>query len=174
MSQRDEGGGGDGAERVRRAQFRQPGERRQRVRARGRGQGGVGVTGAAELHAKGDAGYVPPADDQVGGGLVSPYRLYPDFASPGTMERQLGWEVCYSDLAAIWAQDYGEGTSSHHVVGTPDFHVDLNEPASGYHDDPPVQDPPVQERLEDEDEVSLVRCGRRVPRRRGCGTGGHM
>ncbi|MED6167026.1 hypothetical protein PIB30_115140, partial [Stylosanthes scabra] len=50
------------------------------------------------------------------------------------MERQLGGEVCYSDLAAIWAQDYGEGTSSHHVVGTPDFHVDLNEPASGYHD----------------------------------------
>ncbi|MED6184034.1 hypothetical protein PIB30_043446 [Stylosanthes scabra] len=108
-------------------------------------------------------------DDQVGGGLVSPHRLYPDFASPGTMERQLGGEVCYSDLAAIWAQDDGEGTSSQHVVGTPEFHVDLNEPASGYHDvwfslggtppsaypgagpsylplqDPPVQDPPVQE-----------------------------
>ncbi|MED6181599.1 hypothetical protein PIB30_020865 [Stylosanthes scabra] len=198
MSQRDEGGGGDGAERVRRAQFRQPGERRLRVRARGRGQGGVGVAGAAEGHAEGDAGYVPPADDQVGGGLVSPHRLYPDIANPGTMERQLGGEVCYSDLAAIWAQDYGEDTSSHHVVGTPDFHVDLNEPTSGYHDvwfslrgtppsaypgvgpshslvqDPPVQDPPVQERSEDEVEVPLVRRGRRVPRRRGCGTGGHM
>ncbi|MED6194320.1 hypothetical protein PIB30_027443 [Stylosanthes scabra] len=130
MSQRDEGGGGDGAER-----------------------GGVGVAGAAEGHAEGDAGYVPPADDQ----------------------------------------DYGEGTSSQHVVGTPDFHVDLNELASGYHDvwfslggtppsaypgagpsHPLVQDPPVQERSEDEDEVPLVRRGRRVPRRRGCGTGGHM
>ncbi|MED6107457.1 hypothetical protein PIB30_014070 [Stylosanthes scabra] len=191
MSQRDEGGGGDGAERVRRAQFRPPGERRPRVRGRRRGQGGVGVAGAAEGHAEGDAGFVPLADDQVGGGLVSPHRLYPDFASPGTMERQLGGEVCYFDLAAIWAHDDGEGTSSQHVGGTPEFHVDLNEPASDYHDvwfslggTPPsaypgvgpsyplVQDPPVQERSEDKDEVPLVRRGRRVPRRRGCGTGG--
>ncbi|MED6181785.1 hypothetical protein PIB30_022539 [Stylosanthes scabra] len=79
-------------------------------------------------------GYVPLGDDQFGGGVVSPHQLYPYFSSPDTMERQLGGEVCYSELAAIWVQEDGEGSNSQPIVGTPKFHVDPNEPATGFHD----------------------------------------
>ncbi|MED6172573.1 hypothetical protein PIB30_051333 [Stylosanthes scabra] len=193
-SQRPDGDG-DGAERVRRAQFQPPDERR--PRARGRGHGGRGEAGQEDEVA--EDGYVPLGDDQLGGGMLSPHQLYPDFASPGAMERQLGGEVCFSDLVAIWAQEGGESTSSHAAIGTPEFHVDLNEPASDYHDvyfslggtpasayphagpsvpapevpQPPVQDPPEDPPV-DEDDIPLACRLRRVPRRRGCGTGGHI
>ncbi|MED6200730.1 hypothetical protein PIB30_088148 [Stylosanthes scabra] len=58
-------------------------------------------------------GYVPLGDDMLGDGTLSSHQLYPDFASPGTMERQLGREVCFFDLAAMWAQDDGEASGSH-------------------------------------------------------------
>ncbi|MED6160076.1 hypothetical protein PIB30_048001 [Stylosanthes scabra] len=155
MSQRDDGDG-DSTERVRRAQFRPPGERR----CRGRGRAGA----------------------SVGQG-------------PSTMERQLVEEVYYFDLDEIWAEGEGKGSSSHIVLETPQFHMDLNEPTSGIHDvyfslggtlpyaydvvdpfEPPhaAPQPPVEEPGEDEDDVSLVRRGRRVSHRTSCSTGGHI
>ncbi|MED6209616.1 hypothetical protein PIB30_056470 [Stylosanthes scabra] len=122
---------------VRRAQFRPPSGRRVRGREpRGRGRDGAGV-GRGEGGEGADVfidGYVPLADDPFGGGDVSTPSIDPDFASPGTMERQLGREVSYYNLAAIWAQEEGKGSSSRHVVEIPEFHVDLNEPATGVHD----------------------------------------
>ncbi|MED6115617.1 hypothetical protein PIB30_092397 [Stylosanthes scabra] len=165
MSQQDNGDeDGDGADRVRRAQFKPPDERRPRVR--GGGRGGRGEPG--QEHEVVDDGY------------------------HGEAARG---EVCYSDLAPIWAQEDGDGTSSHAAIGTPEFHVNLNEPADDFHDvyfslggTPPsaypdvgpsvspleVPQSPVQEPQEDNDDVPLAHRARRVPRRRGCGTGGHI
>ncbi|MED6220010.1 hypothetical protein PIB30_041023 [Stylosanthes scabra] len=70
-------------------------------------------------------GYIPLRDDEFGGGTISPHQLYPDFASPGTMKRQLGGEICYADLAVMWAQD-AETSASQLVLETPQIHVDLN------------------------------------------------
>ncbi|MED6159438.1 hypothetical protein PIB30_042364 [Stylosanthes scabra] len=166
---------------TRRAQFRPPGERRPRIRGRGLGCGGKGEAGQEPGVA--DDGYVPLGDDQLGGDVPRYHRQ----AARG--------EVCYSELAAIWAQEDGEGIGSHTVVGTPEFHVDLNEPANDFHDvyfslggtppfayldvgpsirPPEVPQSSVQEPTEDEDYVPLVRHARRVPRRRRCGTSGHI
>ncbi|MED6205976.1 hypothetical protein PIB30_022719 [Stylosanthes scabra] len=40
----------------------------------------------------------------------------------------------YPSAMISLVEEGGEGTSSHAAVGTPEFHVDLNEPASNYHD----------------------------------------
>ncbi|MED6125666.1 hypothetical protein PIB30_070745 [Stylosanthes scabra] len=130
--------------------------------------------------------------ESFGGGGICPHQLYPDFVSPSTIERQLGGEVCYADLAAIWAQEDVEASGSCYVVDTPQFHVDLNEPATGLHvvyfsfggtppsafdsssPSPAEPQPAVHVPVEDEDDVSLGRRACRVPRCRGCETGGHI
>ncbi|MED6163980.1 hypothetical protein PIB30_085195 [Stylosanthes scabra] len=111
-------------------------------------------------------GYVTLDDDLLGDGTLSPHQLCPYFASPGTMERQLGGEVCFCDLAAMWAQDDGEASGSHQAVDPPQFHVGLNEPATGLHDPPPSafygagpSDPPPSQGTE----KTCVRCRSGLP-----------
>ncbi|MED6148553.1 hypothetical protein PIB30_054165 [Stylosanthes scabra] len=129
MSQRDDG---DGAERVRRAQFRPLGQRR----PRGRGRVSAGTS--------------------RGEGIGVPSHLYPNFVSPSTMERQLGGEVCYSYLAAIWAQEDSEVSSSHDIVGASDPPPAVPQPAVHY-PPPEVPQPAVQAPREDEDETHMTK-----------------
>ncbi|MED6164966.1 hypothetical protein PIB30_095197, partial [Stylosanthes scabra] len=88
-------------------------DRRRRRRHKGRGKVGAGV-------GRGDGFGVPDpmggvGDDVFGGGYVP---LNDDLLGD----------------AAMWAQDDDEASGSHQAVDPPQFHVDLNKPATGLHD----------------------------------------
>ncbi|MED6182250.1 hypothetical protein PIB30_026905 [Stylosanthes scabra] len=144
LSQRPDGDG-DGAKRVRRAQFRPPGERR--PRGRGRGRRGRGEAG--HEHEVAEDEYVPLGDDQLGGGMISPHQLYPDFASPGTMERQLGGR----SATMTWLR-FGRMRVVRAGPSVPSPEVPQ----------PLVQDPP-EDPPADEYDIPLARRLRRAPRR---------
>ncbi|MED6129214.1 hypothetical protein PIB30_105744, partial [Stylosanthes scabra] len=166
-----------------------------RLRGDGRGQG-RGDTGA-RVDGEGGRSEPGPAGqhDYVDGTLPdfgSPSASFFDgILSPASLEQRFGQEgAYYADLARclqIYPQTITRPATDQVQAPLP---MDLNElpsdilgdfsftlggtPPSAFKGVPPQLDHDIPAEEGHEEPVPEPRRGRRVPRRRGCGTGGHM